>query len=301
MRSRRHSRTAPYIFVAPYVAFLVFFAVGPAVLGIVTSFWRDNAVEPPGFAGLDNWSATLTDARLQPAVANVATFTAAWLPALLIITVGLALLLNARANRTSTGLRFIYYLPGAVVGSAAALLWLFMATPQTSPFAPLLRALEVDTLGDALDGRNMAVLLAVMGVAIHAGGWIVVLCGGLAALPRDVMEAAAIDGCSAWQLAWRIKLPLVRRYLVLISISTFAHATQVFVEPQVLGAGVPGRVSPTWSINQLAWSYASDEGDFGKAAALSIALLLVGLAAAALLTTRTGFYRIDAEAARKDR
>ena len=74
---------------------------------------------------------------------------------------------------------------------------------------------------------------------------------------------------------------------------TFAAGTQLFVEPQLLQTASLGRVSPTWSPNQLAYVYAFQHGDFNGAAAISLVLLVIGLLGAGLLVTRSGLFKVD--------
>ncbi|MEZ0070905.1 carbohydrate ABC transporter permease [Planotetraspora sp. GP83] len=283
MRRSRGNAARPlavWVLVGPYVVFLVAFGLAPAAFGLWSS--------------LGSWGEVFNDYRLGPAVRNVGLYLVLWLPVLVLLVLSLALTLHARPGRFAGVMRFVYYLPGAVTGSAAALLWLFMVSPDVSPFGPLLSALGVGSASQTLQGDGLIGVLVVMGLAIHAGGWIVVLYGALTALPRDVLEAAAVDGATPWHITWHVKLPLVRRYVAFVVISSFASGSQVFVEPTVLATGVPGQISPTWSVNQLAYFYAAQEGDFGRAAALSLAMLAVGLVAALLVIYKTRFYQTDA-------
>lgn len=288
-RVERRGRTAAvWLLVGPYALFLALFGIAPAGYALWTSFVHDGS-----FAGGRNWTAVFDDYRLGEAAGNVTTYLLLWLPVLLLTVLSLAFTLHARPGRTTGALQLVYYLPGAVTGSAAALLWLFMVSPDSSPFGPLLRLMDVRTATDALSGGSLVAVLAVMGVAVHAGGWIVVLYGALTALPKDVLEAAQVDGASAWRTMWHVKLPMVRTYVAFVLISSFASGSQVFVEPTVLSTGAPGQISPTWSVNQLAYVYATQDGDFGKAAALSLAMLAVGLLAAWVVITRTRMYATD--------
>lgn len=289
---RRSGGRAVALFVGPYALFLVLFGIAPAVYGGYVSL-SSQATGGATTIGLGNWLGVFTDYRLVDSAKHVAAYLGIWLPVLVVLVMGLALMLHDRPGKFGSTMRFVYYLPGAITGSAAAVLWLFMMTPSVSPFGWLLRPLGISSLTDAVSGNGLPVLLAIIGLAIHAGGWIVVVYGALATLPRDVLDAARVDGCSAWQVAWHIKLPLVRRFIALMLITTFAAGTQVFVEPTVLAKGAPGQISPTWSLNQLAYYYATQEGNFGRAAALSIALLIVGLGAALIVVFRTRFYSHD--------
>jgi multiple sugar transport system permease protein len=131
-----------------------------------------------------------------------------------------------------------------------------------------------------------------MGISAGAGGWIVVLYGALTAIPKEIIESAVLDGASAWQIARLIKLPLIRGYIVFILVVSLAQGFQVFVEPTVLATGATGQISTTWSINQLAYSYATDQSNYGRAAALSILLLLVCVGLAVLILKKTNFYQV---------
>ena len=72
-----------------------------------------------------------------------------------------------------------------------------------------------------------------------AGGWIVVMYGALNNIPPDIIEAARIDGAGAWQIARRIQIPMLRKWIVYMVILAFAGGTQLFVEPQLLSRGQP--------------------------------------------------------------
>jgi multiple sugar transport system permease protein len=85
---------------------------------------------------------------------------------------------------------------------------------------------------------------------------------------------------------------MIRGYVAFILIVSLANGFQVFVEPQVLAAAAPGRVSPYWSVNQIVYSYATGEANYGRASALSLLLLLVCVTAAVLVVTRTRFYSV---------
>lgn len=289
--ARRRS-IAPYLFVAPYVLFLVSFAIAPALYGLYTSLFTTPRGRPREFDPAANWSSVIDDYRLPESAANVGTYLGLWMPAMVLFIFVAALTMHARPGRFADAMRLTYYLPGAITGSAAALLWLFMVSPGFSPFGPVLDLFGIGSASEFI-GKHATILISIMGIAMHAGGWILIVYAALTALPKDVMDAARVDGASAWQLALRVKLPMVRRYIVLILITTFAAGTQVFAEPMVLAQGVPGQISGTWSLNQLAYYYATTLGDFGRAAALSLMLLVVGLVVALVVIYRTKFYRIE--------
>ncbi|GAA4703969.1 carbohydrate ABC transporter permease [Phytohabitans rumicis] len=291
MHSRvRPDRTAPYLLIAPYVLFLVLFGVVPAAYAV----WVSLRTQEDTFAGARNWVAVFTDERLLPSVQNVGSYLGMWLPTMLLLVTGLSLLAHQRGGRVSQVSRFLWYVPGAVTGAAAALLWLFMLSPGISPFSPLLDLAGVTSGSDLLAGQGLSMVLTLMGTMITAGGWIVVVYAALNSVPEEVIEAARVDGAGPWQVAWRVKVPHIRPQLALMLISSFAYGTQIFVEPQVLRSAFPSQVSQTWSVNQLAYFFATERGDFGMAAALSLLLLAAGLLVAVLVVARTDLYATEA-------
>lgn len=286
---RRKRRTPAWGFLAPYLVLLIAFGVAPALYGLYEAFVVTSVIGPPSLSLYQNFADVLTDYRLPGAVTNVLLYLGIWLPLLLIIVFSLALVLDSRRTRMAAATRFISYVPGAVTGSAAALLWLFMFSPSVSPVGGFL-GMFAQKNGDFLSDRTFPIVLAVMGIAAGAGGWIVVLYGALTAIPDELIEAAKLDGANAWQTAWSIKLPLIRSYIAFILIISTAQGFQVFVEPTVIGGGAPGQVSQTWSINQLVYSYASQNANYGRASALAMLLLIVCVALAVVIIKKTNFY-----------
>lgn len=285
-------RTTGWSFVAPYAVLLVVFGLAPALYGIFTAFQVTPVVGPSYISITENFAAVLSDYRLPIAAANVGLYFVIWLPLLLVIVFGVALVMDAKRTKFANLSRFVSYVPGAVTGSAAALLWLFMFSPGVSPIGTLLKPF-VGANGIVISNNTLPVILSTMGIAAGAGGWIVLLYGALTAIPSDVLEAARIDGASAWQTATQIKLPMLRSYAAFILIVSLANGFQVFVEPQVIGAGVLGQISSTWSINQIVYSYAAGEANYGRASALSVILLVVTVTAAVIVIKKTRFYSVD--------
>jgi multiple sugar transport system permease protein len=278
--------------VLPYLALLLAFGIGPAVYGIATSFF-DTSTASWRFNGLANYTFLLqNDYRLPQDFSNLLWVAVVWLPSLVVIVVGLSLLLHARLGWFSSAMRTVYYLPGAVAGSATVMLAVFMMTPSISPFGIVLNHLGVHSFTDLITTRALPIDFALMAISTGAGGWIVVFVGALTNISHEILEAATIDGCNSWQTAFFVKLPLMSRYLVLMVILSFAGGVQLFVEPSLMDAASFGGVG-VWSPNQLAYWYAFTNGDFGKAAALSVGLLLISLVGAVLIIVKTDFYRLD--------
>jgi multiple sugar transport system permease protein len=272
------------------------FGLGPGIYAILISFADFEFGVPDYFAaGLQNYVTAFTDYRFGFTMGNIAEFLVVSVPLGIALVVLIALLLHMRPGRLSSTLRTLFFIPGSVTGPALLLLAIFMFSPLMSPFGSLLRALGYDSFDALIAPQRLPVIFTIIGFFSAAGLWIAIHYGALEGISHEVLEAARIDGCNAWQQAMYIKFPLIRPYIIYQFILIFAGNVQLFVEPQLLGTTwIMANVPQQWSPNQLAYSFAFDLGNFGAAAALSLLMLLVGLGAAYLVVRLTGFFDIKA-------
>jgi multiple sugar transport system permease protein len=281
---------AGHVFVAGYVVLLAAFGIVPTAYGIYFAF--TNAANY--FAGLSNFTAAARDFRYLPALGHVGLYLVIWLTALVILVTGLALVLQQlRTRRLGRAVRFLYYIPGALAGAASVLVWLFMLDPTVSPAAGLERLLGYGTFGQVVEPGHLAVLFAMIAFWTGAGGWIVVMYGALNNIPLDVIEAARIDGAGGWQVARRIQVPMLRKWIVYMVILAFAAGTQLFVEPQLVAEASLGVAGRDYSLTQLSYDFAFQNNNVNYAAAISVELLVISLAVAAVFVTRSRFFDAD--------
>jgi multiple sugar transport system permease protein len=277
-------------FVLPYVPFLILFGIAPTIYALELAFTNVDG----SWAGLHNFTRTYDDFRFVPAFKHILVYTIVWLGALMVFVVGLALLLHGRANRVSATYRFLFYIPGALAGAAAVVIWLFMLDPTVSPGAFLLRdLLGARIFAQSIAPGNLPYIFAMIAFWTGAGAWIVIMYGALNTIPPDLEEAARIDGAGPFTIAFRLKLPLIRKWIAYMLILSFATGTQLFVEPEIVQHASFGLVPDTWSTNQLAYQLAFRYGDFNGAAAIAVDLLVIGLVGAVVIVTRSGLFRTE--------
>ena len=298
---RRWLPTTADMLVLPYTLFLLAFGILPGIYALVLSFASFPLGTPQYFtAGLQNYVTAFHDFRFIPAFVNVFQFLIISVPFGVIGVTGIALLLHARGGWFAHLMRTIYFLPGAVAGPTSVLIALFMLDPETSPFRVILSALHMEQTIDVIQPGHLPFIFTLLGFFVGAGGWIAILYGGLKGISTDLLEAAVIDGATAWQMALSIKLPMIRRYVIYLLILTFAGNIQIFTEPQIIGESFSyvgiATVSPTWSPNQLSYYFAFNYGNFGAAAAISLLMVAIGLTGALAIIRVTGFFRTDAAA-----
>jgi multiple sugar transport system permease protein len=292
--ARARARRAPWravraghAFVAGYVILLAAFGVVPVAYGIYFAFTNAGNT----WAGLSNFTQSARDFRYLPAFEHIGVYLAIWLVALVVFVTALALVLHQLPVRGLSGsVRFLYYIPGALAGVASVLVWLFMLDPAVSPAASFLHLLGYGTFSQVIAPGHLAVLFAMIAFWTGAGGWIVVMYGALNNVPRDVMEAARIDGAGAWRIARYIQIPMLRKWIVYMVILVFATGAQLFVEPQLVSEASLGVGGRDYSPNQLAYDFAFQNNNVNYAAAISVELLVISLAVAAVFVTRSRFF-----------
>ena len=276
-----------YVFVSLYALLALAFGVVPSLYALQLAFTNADG----GFAGLANFTKVVGDFRFWPAVLHVTTYLVIWLVGLVVFVVALALIVHAVPWRwASTALRFVYYLPGALAGASSVLLWLFVLDPTASPVSGLLKVIGLDSFVQVIQPGNLPVIFAVIAFWTGAGGWIVIMYGALNNISTEIIEAARVDGASAVQIALRIQLPMLRKWVAYMGVMSLAAGTQLFVEPQLLSQASNAVVPNDYSLNQLAYQYAFQQNDFNGAAAISLILLVVALLLSWVFVTRGGLF-----------
>ncbi|MCU1679889.1 MAG: binding-protein-dependent transporter inner rane component [Amycolatopsis sp.] len=278
----------PYFLVLPAVALLVLFVIAPAVYALLLSFQARKVVggllgagSKIVFTGLDNYASVFGDGELWSSLLRMLLVGVIVVP----LTVGLALLfallLDIPRTRLKRFTRLAIFLPYAVPGVIASLMWGFLYLPATSPIG-----------GDHFDFFGATtVFFSVANIAVWgaAGFTMIVVFTALRALPPEIYEAAKIDGCSEFQIAWRIKIPLLRPALVMCGMFTVLAALQLFNEPNTLRP-LSNAISSTWVPLMKIYNDAFVDSDIYRAAATSVvfalATVVVSVAGARVVRAR---------------
>jgi multiple sugar transport system permease protein len=289
---RRRMSIASYVFLAPYLLLMVVFGVMPGLYALYLSF--TSRTSNGSFVALQNFTKVLSDFRFMPAVQHVSLYLVFWLIALVILVTFFALVVHGLGSRhLRTGLRLVYYLPGALAGASSVMLWLFVLDPTASPVSILIKAMGMASFVNVIVPSHLPVIFAIIAFWTGAGGWIVIMYGALNNISTEVMEAARIDGAGSLRLAWHIQIPMIRKWISYMAIISIAAGVQLFVEPQLLSQASNAIVPNDYSLNQLAYLYAFKQNDFHGSAAISILLLFVALSLSAIFVTRGGLFDKD--------
>jgi multiple sugar transport system permease protein len=269
---------APYAFVTPAVvlyALVLLIPIGYTVyLSVQKSQVSGLGLGLGGrrqvFAGLSNYSSALTDAAFLSSVVRVVIYSLILVPVMLGLALLFALLLDARRVRFQRFSRLSIFLPYAVPTVIASLLWGFLYLPTVSPFPVLLSKIGLSMPN--LFTTHVALLsVANIGVWGGTGFNMIVMYTALRAVPAELYEAARIDGASQWQVALRVKIPMIAPALVLTGVFSLIATLQVFNEPQTLSP-LTNTISPDWMPLMRVYNLAFNDNDSYQAAALSVVI-----------------------------
>jgi multiple sugar transport system permease protein len=275
------------VMLSPYLILLALFGVLPLIMAVINVPSKSPA-NPNG--GWHVFKIVLHDFRLVPAMWHVLGFMAIFVPLMIIFVVAMSLMLDANSAPWKKYVRLAYIVPACVSGSVAVLLWYVLLEPTLSPFKGFMHWMGVTQAIQIWRTSNLTFILAFMAFFALAGQWILIQFGSLQSISTEVLEAARVDGCSQYQLAMKIKLPLIRKYVIYMGVLVFAGGLQIFVEPQLLNSSVYHGIANQWSFDQLSYSLAFDNGNFGEASALSLMLLIPSLIGALLVIFKTDMF-----------
>jgi multiple sugar transport system permease protein len=238
------------------------------------------------FTGLGNYVTALGDHAFRDGFLVLLGYCALYIPLLLAGGLALALLLDSALARARRFFQLALFLPHAVPGIIAALIWVYLYTPQLSPVVGALRSGGLDFSFLSPSGA----LPAVVNIALWEwlGYNMVIFYAALQAIDRSVIEAATVDGAGAWRIATGIKIPLIRSSVVMVALFTVIGSLQLFTEPLIINQASSAALNSTWTPNMYAYAAAFTRNDYGLAAAASV---LLALAAAALSFAVTRFSR----------
>jgi multiple sugar transport system permease protein len=270
-RGRISHKGAILIFTAPFVILFVLFYLVP----IAYAIWQSLlVVEREGtfgeakevFGGLTQYVLVFQNEAFWTSVARVLIFGAVQVPVMLGLALLFALLLDSPLLRGKKFFRLAFFVPYAVPGVIAAIMWGFLYSPNLSPFTVLTG--NVDFLSAEL------VLWAIANVVtwVFVGYNMLIIYSALLAIPSDVYEAARLDGAGQMRIAWSIKIPMVRPSLVLTAILSIIGTLQLLAEPQVFRS-FSSAVTSTYTPNMTIYA-TSAIPNVSLAAAFSVVLAL---------------------------
>ncbi|GGU33145.1 carbohydrate ABC transporter permease [Lentzea flava] len=275
------SKLACAVLMAPFFLLLTAVFLVPVGTAVWLSFF---GADQPGlgfgpertvFVGLRSYVAVLSDPTFLNSMLTVVLYCLIYIPLMVVGALTLALLLDSGVAKLRSWAQMGLYLPHAVPGIIAALIWLYLYTPGISPIIDLFAKADIRINFLGVD----TVLPSIVNIALwsNLGYNMVIFYAALQAVPREVLEAAVVDGAGPVKQAVRIKAPLVRAAIVTVTMFTLIWALQLFTEPVLLNQSSP-MISARFSPSMYIYDAAFTRNNYGLAAAASVILLAFTIA-----------------------
>lgn len=245
-RLRRTSTAAAWLLVSPALILFLTFILGPFVAAFALSFFHYDLLTPPEFAGVANFARLPQDGLLLRALLNTFAFSFASMVTHLIGGLLLALAVNSGINKVLSYLvRSAVFFPFLISWAAVALLWQYVLDPAFGLLTHYLGVIGIDSPNWFVEPSWA--LPAIIGIDWwHTIGYtFLIMLAGLQTIPREMHEAAKVDGANATQRLFHITIPLMSPTLFFASVVTFIGAFQIFDPIQIITGGGPDDATMT--------------------------------------------------------
>ncbi len=276
--ARRHAAWTPYAFLAPYLLLFLTFVIAPALYGLWISLHEwDYLLPGKPFVGIDNYRALFQSGSPQfdffwQSMQATGIFTVFSVPLLVVIPLGIALLLN-RSFPGRTFFRAVYFAPYVLGVAVIGLLWRFLLDPNLGMINSMLGFLGLPETTPWTTALPWA-WVSLVGVTVWwtLGLNAVIYLAGLQDIPRELYDAAAVDGAGRWATFRSVTLPGLRPVTLFVLTTTLLASANMFGQSYLITQGAPGQETRT------AIMYIAEEGlrnyRMGSSAAMSYVLTL---------------------------
>ncbi|MCD9020450.1 carbohydrate ABC transporter permease [Cohnella silvisoli] len=271
----RHQARTGYLFITPTILLFLIFTVIPVFMAFYLSFTNYDVLSRMDWVGLDNYQRLWKDTLYWKTFRNVSYYTVVFIPLNIIISMGIALLLNFRKTGVKL-FRTMNYLPTLTSAVAAATVWVWLLHPEFGLVNALLGYLGI--VGPAWLAQTETAMFSIILVTLwqSIGSNMIIYIAGLQGIPDYLYESAKLDGANAFHRFRYITLPQLRPTTFLVSTMSIIGALQLFDQAFVLTEGGPANVTKTpvyliyqQGFNQLQMGYAS-----AQAFILAVAILI---------------------------
>jgi multiple sugar transport system permease protein len=278
MTALRHDMS-PWWFLLPAILFFVGYQAYPIfrVLWISFTDYQYLSSEPANFVGFANYVNALKDPLMWASLWRAALFTIMFLPGTIILPLLLAILVDKVVNqRLATFYRVVLLIPAVIPSTLVFVLWKWMYNYQVGPINHVLVDIfGLFTLQNApqwLGGTPLTLpAIALMEVWWGLGYHTIFFLAGLAAIPKDLPEAARIDGASEWSIFWHITRPALAPIMMILVVLRFGTAMAVIDEYLIFGGF--NRDSPTYTWTMFMYDQAFKLGLWRQGFAAAIGMI----------------------------
>lgn len=280
------------LFLAPTIIGLGLFTFLPILASVVLAFFSWDIITPPRFVGLENFADIAADPTIRVSFLNTIGFVVVAVTLQLAVALVLAVLVNTRMpGLLKSFFRSVLFFPLVLSAASVSIIMGYLFNENFGLVNHVLNLLGMADVPWLTSTRGAMVVVILVYVWQNFGFSFLLFLGGLSSIPKEVYEAAQVDGATGWKQFWRITFPLVSPTTLVASVMAIISALQIFDQPYVLTRGGPG--DSTRTAVMVIYESAFKQLQFGRASAIGIVLTVVIMLVTAVqfrLSRRFVFY-----------
>jgi len=281
---------APYLYVTPFFAVFFAFFVYPVAYSFRVSLYHWTGLGPMRYVGFGNYVFVLGDNYWWTAVAVTGIFWVLTIPLGTTLSLILAVACNRPRFRGRSLARVLYLLPAVSSIVAVSVLFRVLFDEQFGPINVVLGALHLPHIPWLTNGAWSKVAIGIVRLWESVGLTGLFFSAALEALPAEVYDAAAVDGCGPMRQFWFITVPLLVRTILFVTVIGTLAIFGIFAEPQLITGGGPGTSTTTMAL----YLYQMLQGlDLGTASAVSFLMTVLMMSVSILLFLAARRWRLD--------
>jgi len=260
-----------WFFVAPFLLIFLLFLIVPLGYAFWMSLHTSTLATGSSFTGIDNYVKAFTDPLFLEGIGRVALFALVMIPIQLGVALAAALVLDTLVTRLSKASRLLIFAPYAVPVVIGALMWSFLYSPRFGPAATLFEVFGMDAPNFLSNNLLFASLVNIV-TWQWSGYYMIVIYAALRAINPSIYEAARVDGATGWQIATRIKVPMISSSMIMVLTFAMIGTLQFFTEPVVMRSLAQGAIDAAYTPNMYAFSLAFSYSQFNYASTIAFSL-----------------------------
>lgn len=290
--ARRQALLA-YLFLLPTILGILVFTAGPVIASLGLSLFEWNIIDSPEFVGLKNYRRLADDARVLTSFLNTAKFVVFAVGLQLTLALLLAVAVQQKMLRVLRYFfRTAFFLPLLTSAGSISIVLAYMFHKEFGVINYYLGHLGVSPI-PWLNSSDWALVAVGLTYVWHQLGFtFLVFLGGLTSIPRDLLDAADVDGATGWQRLRHVTLPLLSPTILFAAVVAIINALQVFAEPFVMTGGGPGDASRTVVMVIYESAFKNLEVGYGSTIALLLFVVILAVTGCQFwLAKRAVFYQ----------
>jgi multiple sugar transport system permease protein len=285
-KNKRSELLNGLLFISPWIVGFLVFQLYPFIASFYYSFTFYPALQAPKWIGLRNFVRLAEDPRFLNALYNSAYYAIFAVPLATVFAIFLAMLLNMKVRGLSF-FRTLFYLPSITPVVATSIVWLWMFNPRNGIINYVLDLVGIrgpGWLGSTTWSKPALILMSLWGV----GSAVVIYLAALQDVPRELIEAAQLDGANKFRQIWHVTLPMISPVILFNVITGLIGAFQFFTQVHVMTGGSGSPAGSTMMMSIYLWQTAFRFFNMGYASAQAWVLFLIIVIFTAILFKVSG-------------